>query len=493
MKKATQRKTDPALVWEHLLSMPDKSQGSLAMQIVTGFIDAIDGRRIPEGVRVPSTRVLAQQLEVGRNTAIAAITTLIEQGYLVSKDRSGIFVTSNFPPVRREDIQDLNGEPFDWTSRLQLERTPPGPASIPLKSATCVHNFMYGQFDLTTFPTFHWRQCERSASGLSEIAQWGRDMFDRDDPELVETLRRHVLPNHGIWAEPDEILVTLGGQEGRYLVTRLLGKTGITIGVEDPGLPDISEMIGMTPARRIDLPIDGEGARISSEFKQCDVAFLMPGHHCPTTAVMSLERRQAVLNAAKRRDMVIVEDTYETELLSNGQAIPTLKSLDPEGRVIHIGSLSKAVAPGLRIGFVVAAPTVIGALRSLRRLVHRHPPGNVQRALAIFIDRGYYHSYIRRVSDTLSKRTAVFKDAFHRHLPHSRLRHCEGAASFWIELPISIDANELCLDMAARGVMIESGERFFQTKAAPHHLRMAISQIPENKIEAGIQLIAKAL
>jgi GntR family transcriptional regulator/MocR family aminotransferase len=462
------------------------------MQLVASFVDAIDSRQIPEGVRIPSSRAIAEHLNVGRNTAISAINTLIEHGYLISRDRSGVFVA---PSVRGEaapPTEHIESQTFDWRARLGIISDESRAASEgDVKPPS--HNFKYGQFDLSTFPTFHWRQCERSASGLAEIAQWGQDMFDRDDAELVESLRRHVLPNHGIWAEPEEILVTLGGQEGRYLVTQLLAKSGVTVGVENPGLPDVSEMVSATSVSLVLLPLDEEGVSLSPELKQCDVAFMMPGHQCPTTSVMSLERRNKVLDLAKRRDMIIVEDTYETELLSYAKMIPSLKSLDREGRVIHIGSLSKAVAPGLRIGFVVADPVVITELRSIRRLVHRHPPGNIQRALAMFIDRGYYHSYIRRVSLTLANRTRTFVASVERHLPHVKLRHCAGAASFWVELPSSINANDLCRRMAERGVLIESGQRFFLDSPAGNYLRMAVSQVPESTIDSGIAKIAGAV
>ena len=461
------------------------------MQLVASLIDAIDTKQIPEGVRLPSSRAIAGSLGIGRNTAIAAINALVEQGYLVARDRSGIFVaSSSLTPKIHSDGEPI--EMFDWRKRLQLN-------DKPIKTQHRVEvepfafNFKYGQFDPSTFPTNHWRQCERSASGVTEIAEWGRDAFDRDDFSLVESLRRHVLPNHGIWAEPDEILVTLGGQEGRYLVAQLLSKSGVTVGYEDPGLPDIKEILETTASHQVALPVDGDGVRLSSELKQCDVAFVMPGHHCPTTAVMSPARREALLELAKRREMILVEDTYETELLSYGRTAPSVKSIDTEGRVIHIGSLSKSVAPGLRVGFVVASPLVIQELRSIRRLVHRHPPVNIQRGLAMFIDRGYYHSYIRQVSKTSQERARIFEQAMSRLLPSAKVAHCEGAASFWIELPTGTDASLLCAEMATHSVLIESGERFFFGEPRRNYLRMAVSQIPAEKIEPGIEKVARAL
>jgi GntR family transcriptional regulator / MocR family aminotransferase len=487
------RKTNPAVVWKQLLAKPKRLRGGLSMQLVTSFIDAIDGNAIPDGTRIPSSRSIAESLNVGRNTVISAISVLIEQGYLVSKDRSGVFVATKGhfrPTIKHNSPVSM---PFNWNERLRTlsnERTKPDAIYF---GAKITHNFKYGQFDLSTFPTSNWRQCERSALGLAEIAEWGQDMFDRDDVGLVESLRRHVLPNHGIWAEPDEVLVTLGGQEGRYLVAQLLCKAGVTVGLENPGLPDMNEIVAATPARRVFLPVDEGGACLSPELKQCDVAFVMPGHHCPTTVVMPYERRLALLELARRRDMVLVEDTYETEILSHGKLVPSVKSLDSDGRVIHIASLSKCVAPGLRIGFVVASPQVIDELRAIRRLIHRHPPGNIQRALAMFIDRGYYHSYLRRISTTLASRTKALQNSLNYWLPDERVNHCEGAASFWIELSQKVDARALCVELSARGVLIEAGDRFFIEGSKKNCLRIAVSQIPVDKIDSGVEMLSSAM
>ena len=489
MNRASPRKNAPVLVWEHLLSRPRKSRGNLSTQLVTSFIDAIDGNMIPEGVRLPSSRSLADNLRLGRNTVIAATSSLVEQGYLISKDRSGLFVAPRRAASTPARKPDRPADKVDWRARLSLssdegEREPI--EALP----PVTHNFKYGQFDLSTFPVSHWRMCERSASAITEMAEWGRDMFDRDDVSLIESLRRHVLPSHGIWAEPDEILVTLGGQEGRFLVASLLCRPGTTTGIENPGMPDINDIVSTTPTRRVYLPIDDEGVSLSAALRQCDVAFVTLGHQCPTTAVMSLERRLALLDVAARREMIVVEDTYETETVAQSNVVPALKSLDREERVIHIGSLSKSIAPGLRIGFVVASPIVIGELREIRRRIHRHPPGNVQRALAMFIDRGYYHSFLRRVSGELNQRTQAFKKALARWLPDATYVHHEGSSTFWVRLPDRENASRLCKELRQRGLVMEAGDRFFFDEPRTNFMRMSVSQVSATAIDGGFKIIA---
>lgn len=489
MKDLQRRNTDPNIVWGQILAKPDPSRGALSTQLVMAFVRAINTNQVSRGVRIPSSRALAESLGIGRNTAIAAINTLIEQGYLESRDRSGVFVAHSADIAPRPN-QTTDKLLYDWTSRLARveKRSTPTPENMP----RATYNFRYGQFDPEAFPTGHWRQCERSASAITEIAEWGRDMFDRDDAGLIESLVRHVLPSHGIWAEPEEVLVTLGGQEGRYLVAQLLCRAGVTVGLEQPGLPDILAIVASTASTPVDLPLDHEGVMLSAELRQCDVAFMTPGHQCPTTAVMSAGRRAALLELARRRDMVVVEDTYETEVLSHGRVMPSLKSLDEEGRVIHIGSISKAVAPGLRAGFVVAAAPVIARLREIRRLIHRHPPGNIQRSLAMFIDRGYYHSFLRKVSSVLDRRGDTLRAALASEMPYAKAQN-EGASSFWITLPAEVDAVELCAEMESVGILLEAGGRFFRAGRPANHLRICVSQIAESDIAPGIARVSKAV
>ena len=490
MKTRARGQSDANMVWEHLLARPDPARGAITVQVIESFVDAIVSRQIPAGVRVPSTRAMAATLGIGRNTAIAAINSLVEQGYLVVKDRSGVFVAQfGFEAGATERRNEPRETDYDWHRRLGLEL--PAPRSQPLAPPSC--NFRYGQFDPSTFPTSHWRQCERSALGLTQIADWGRDMVDMDDAGLIESLRRHVLPNHGIWAEANEILITLGGQEGRYLVARLLGQAGTTVGLERPGLPDMEQLIRSTAAKRVHLPVDQNGAVLSVELRQCDVIFITPGHQCPTTAVMPVERRQALLDIAHRRDTIVVEDTYDTEVLSHGRMTPSLKSLDREGRVIHIGSLSKAVAPGLRTGFVVASPPVIEALRAIRRLIHRHPPGNIQRTLAMFIDRGYYHSYLRKVSGILQRRREVLSAALGELKTPVRIVGSEGASTFWVEVPASVDTTALSAVLESEGVLVDPGSRFFTGEAPRNYMRIAVSQIHESQIGKGVRRIDAAI
>ncbi|MEZ5590241.1 MAG: PLP-dependent aminotransferase family protein [Gammaproteobacteria bacterium] len=164
---------------------------------------------------------------------------------------------------------------------------------------------------------------------------------------MIEQLHTRLLPRRGVWAEPEEILVTVGAQHALYLLASLL-LSGKTIGMEEPGYPDARNIFELHAAQIVPLPVDAQGLQMGAALDACDYVYVTPSHQSPTTVTLSLERRQALLERARQRGFVIIEDDYESETNYAGQPIPALKSLDNEGRVIYVGSLSKTLAPGLR-------------------------------------------------------------------------------------------------------------------------------------------------
>ncbi|MGB3831967.1 MAG: PLP-dependent aminotransferase family protein [Mesorhizobium sp.] len=461
--------------------------------LARGLSEWIDDGRLPGGARLPSTRTIAQKLGIGRNTVLFALANLIDNGYLDSKERSGIFVGLN-RPVRTDDraaVAPAMGP--DWRRRLPWSHL-----TIPAAQASSRGNpgnisFRFGEFDLGLFPTSQWRECERAASGLREIARWGRDMVDGDDLGLIEQIRMHILPQCGIWARPDEILITVGAQEGRYLVARMLAQPGARIGIESPCSLDLLRTVQIAGAETIGLDVDENGVVPSDDMDNCDAVIVTPGHQNPTTVALAPERRQQILRRADVNDLIVVEDTFETEFLHERGGMPALKSEDRSGRVIYIGTLSRLMAPGLRIGFVVAPAVVVDHLRMLRRLIHRHPPANNQRSLAIFIERGYYRRFVRQTTRTLEERGAVLMAASRRHLPGFQWRHQLGTSCFWCEMPADVDAAALAHAARERGVIVEPGTGFFQTgDRAANCLRLTVSGVQDSQIEKGIRLLAEA-
>jgi GntR family transcriptional regulator/MocR family aminotransferase len=189
---------------------------------------------------------------------------------------------------------------------------------------------------------------------------------------------------------------------------------------------------------------------------------------------------------------VIIEDDYGVELLGDENAVPALKSIDRHDRVVYVGSLSKMLAPGLRLGYIIAPPELIRELRTLRRLMLRHPPSNNQRMVALFLSLGHAQAHFKRYATALKKRASALDAAVAQHLPHFQAQRSPMASSLWLTAPAGIDTNDLAREALKRGVVIEPGGIFFaDPDRAKDTARLGFGSIAPDKIEPGIRLLAE--
>ena len=264
--------------------------------------------------------------------------------------------------------------------------------------------------------------------------------------------------------------------------------------MENPGYPDARNIFSMRTRHVRPLPVDGLGAVPGKELSGCDYLFVTPSYQCPTSATMPLCRREEILAAAAAQDIIIIEDDYETHSGFAEVPAPALRSLDRAGRVLYVGSLSKILAPGLRLGFLVGPPELISEARALRRLMLRHPPANNQRTAALFLSLGHHEALGRRLGHIHRDRAQVLKRALDRHLPELSCSAAAGCSAFWLEGPPWLDTRELAERARDRGVLIEPGDVFFAGERPPlNTLRLGFSSISSDRIEPGIAELAALL
>jgi GntR family transcriptional regulator/MocR family aminotransferase len=287
-------------------------------------------------------------------------------------------------------------------------------------------------------------------------------------------------------------MVTLGAQQALFLLAELLVGPGTTVAIEDPGYPDARNIVSLRTSHIRPVPIDRHGAVPAEELAGCDYLFVTPSCQCPTAVTMPLERREALLELAAARDFVIVEDDYETRSSLVEAPTPALKSLDRAGRVLYVGSLSKVLAPGLRLGFLVGPPELVREARAMRRLMVRHPPANNQRTAAHFLSLGHHEALGRRLAHIHRARAQAMRRALDRHLPEFACSIADGGSGAWIEGPPWLDARALAGRASGRGVLIEPGDVFFAGPCPPmNYLRLGFSSIPADRIEPGIAELAR--
>lgn len=487
-----------AAMWNQLFQRSAHPGISLQAQIRQMLVSAVLDGQLPAGVPLPSSRDMADQLGVARNTVVLAYQQLVDEGYLGSRERSGFFVNPAMLAgcVKRTatDRGVARGAPPDWERRFRFR--PSRQRSIVKCSDWQKHPypFLYRQFDASLFPTADWRECCLKALSVLDIRDWAPDLILRDDPLLVQQIQARVLPRRGVWATPEEIAVTVGAQQALYLLADLLMTPETVVGIEDPGYPDARNTFASRAAHLVRLSVDASGLVLGQALRRCNYVYVTPSHQCPTTVTMPLARREALLAAAHQADSILIEDDYESENRFEGDPIPALKSLDRNDRVIYVGSLSKTLAPGLRLGYVVGPAELIAELRALRRLVLRHPSAYIQRAFSLFLSLGHHDALLRRLSAAYRERASALSAALVAHLPDIRFVPISGGASCWIVGPAWLDASELAQSAEQRGVLIEPGEVFHMSEAEGRNcFRLGYSSISAERIDAGIRVLGEVM
>lgn len=513
-----------AVMWERLFERHASASLGLQGQVRQMMVTAILDGQLPLDQPLPSSRDLARRLDVARNTVVLAYHQLVDEGYLVARERSGYFVNPDMlrgrvarttgatggrttqAPAARADGNPL-AEPADelalppprrrgprWDTRLRVR--PSGQRNIvkPQHWQRYPYPFLYGQFDTSLFPTNEWRECCTKALSVMDIRSWAPDLILHDDELLIEQIRTRVLPRRGVFAAADEIVVTVGAQQALYLLADLFARPDTRVAIEDPCYPDARNIFLARTRHVLPVAVDGDGLPVGDALRGVDYVLVTPSHQCPTSVTMPLARRRALLEAAEAGDFVILEDDYETETSFTGEPIPALKSLDRDDRVIYIGSLSKTFAPGLRVGYIVAPAPVVAELRGLRRLMLRHPSAFVQRAFALFLSLGHYDAQLRRLSLAYLERARVLGEALAAHLPQCRAVPITGGSSCWVEGPPDLDSDRLALAAEQVGVLIEPGTVFFADPDPRRNcFRLGYSAIAPDRIEPGIRELGQAL
>jgi len=483
---------------DFLFKLNRDQKRSLQNQLRDKISAAILEGRIAPDTPLPSSRRLAEQLGIARNTVMLAYTVLQDDGFIISRERSGYFVNSNViedKAVRAPSgpsLKERRKSTVDWAGRLTFKATQQRNIVKPANWRDYKYCFVYGQIDPALFPVRHWRECWRDAVGVQEISDWSQDLIDRDDNLLLEQIRTRLLPRRGLWVDESQILVTVGAQNALYMTLRLLLNRQRCFGIEEPGYPDVRNIAGAFTDKIQPLRTDDEGLIISPELGDCNVVYLTPSHQSPTTVTMSAARRHAVLQIAEDQDFLLIEDDYEAETNFMQKPLPALMSDDEYGRVIYIGSLSKTLAPGLRLGYLVGPEPFIHEARALRRLIMRHPAANNQRAAAYFLSRGHHETLLRGLIKSNRKKREVLLESLADYLPDWHVAPNQGGSSVWVSGPSSLDARELAKLCLTKGVLIEPGNVHYMSKERPYNnFRLGYTSIDVGRIDQGIKIIAE--
>jgi len=477
-----------AFFLDHAAGLP------LQVQLRRQIIASVTAGRFRAGEKLPSTRALAGHLGVARVTVAQAFAELVSTDYLTSRDRSGHFISDSIERRLEAEPPASDTPRFDWDRQLEGRFARAQRTDRERDWRGFAYPFVYGQADPALVDHAAWRDCAMRTLGRREFDSVTGDLYDADDSELVDHIARQILPRRGISAGPDEILLTMGAQNALWLVTQVLLRPGASCAVEDPSYPGQREILLASRARILPVPVDMRGLPPDAIPPGVSAVFTTASHQCPTNSTMPLSRRKELLARAQMQGFAVVEDDYEFEMSFARAPSPALKAIDRAGAVIYIGSFSKSVFPGVRLGYVVADPRFIAEARALRGMVLRHPPGHMQRTLAHFLSLGHYDAQANRMRRAYARRREVMLAAIAREGLQLASPEATGGSSFWLATPKGVDSGELAARLKSREVLIEPGAPFFAVPALGRgFFRLAYSSISAERIPEGIRRIALAL
>jgi GntR family transcriptional regulator/MocR family aminotransferase len=466
-----------------IIYLDASSPMGLQNQIRQKLVDGILNGAFPPGMKLPSSRKLAQQLEVARNTVVAAYQQLIDDGYLVSRQRSGIFVNEDILESRvghsGTGSVAAQAESAAWERRVRSLPARWREAHDQPNWRHYPYPFIDGKFDASLFPLAEWREANRLALGVADVNEWSTDSGDADDPKLIEEIRTKILTRRGIQASADEILVTVGTQNSLYLISQMLADSTTTCAVEEPGNYEVRNLFQMRGADVTTQPVDEGGLVVDDRLHDANVVYVTPSHQIPTAVAMPLERRQALINAASESDFLIVEDDYECEINYMDHPLPALRSMDADGRVIYVAGLSKALGPAVQLGFIVANPDFIRRARQMRRKILNHPPLNNQRTIAYFLSLGHYDSLMLRLGRVFRERRVALQRALNnvRGVP-MEISPEVGGTTYWVRTPDDFDVANLAREAEQQGILIEPVEHYYAVREnAENCFRMGVTSL----------------
>lgn len=467
----------------------------LHRQVYFAIRQAILNGALRPGARLPATRGLAADLGLSRNTVLAAFEQLHAEGYVDGRVGAGSFVSHRLP----EAVLGAGAGPPPASDRGRVR---PRPSARGARLAGLVRGraaarpFSPGLPELEQFPFDDWARLL--------ARRWRRPrraFLVGGDPAgyrpLCQAIADYLASARAVSCRPEQVIVVSGTQQALDLVARVLVNPGDPVWIEEPGYPPSAAVLIAAGARPVPVPVDDEGLSVAAGRNTAPAARLIcvsPSHQFPLGITMSLKRRLELLEFARAVEGFVLEDDYDSEYRYAGRPLAALQGLDRDGRVIYVGTMSKVMFPGLRIGYMVVPEDLIDAFLAVRSLVDAHPSSIAQAALVDFIGEGHLAAHIRRMRSLYAARQAALIDAVRARLGE-RLQLAPSAAGMHLvgRLAPGLDDRRVAEAAAAAGIEAPALSGYYQGPARARGLLLGYAGVPEAEMVPAVARLAAAV
>lgn len=478
-----------------------QSQVPLYQQIKAHLRQGILSGSLPPETRLPASRQLARDLDVNRITVETAYSELKADGLVSSRVGSGTYVCP-IPTLPAQPLDTLESAWPLWQRSIQVgsgaSTDDESVALVDTKTQPSWINFASGSSAPHMFPVDDFRKVLQTV-----MRRDGIDALEYGESNGYAPLRStiaHVLASQGLQARPENILITAGSQQALSLVTQLLLKPGDTILVESPTYGGALELFRALHFTIVGIPLDRQGMQVEYlerllQQHHPKLIYTIPNFHNPTGTCLAGSRRRELLLLADRYNVPILEDDFVGDLRYDGRAQPSLKALDPGGRVIYANTFSKMLMPGLRVGYLFIEGPIYESLANFKRVNDLATSTLIQRALEAYVTVGRYQVHLRRTCQVFRKRRDAMTAAIKQFLPASvQFDPPQGGLFLWVQLPGEIAADDLLPVANAQGVTFVPGSKFFpQGFEGINWMRLNFVAHSTNEIEEGVRRLGKAI
>jgi len=489
----------------------DGDHSPLYLQLESEIIQLICRGILKPGQALPSSRELAQSLKLNRKTVVATYEELGAQGWVETRERSGVYVSNHLPDTSARAINPnskklirswqpaypLINRPSDVATRTDtsMEINAPGMPS-PL------YKIDDGFPDPRIAPIEELVR-EYRRFGKSRLA----NRFLMYGPEHGSYRLRVELANflnrtRGMQVTEKEILITKGTQMAIYLTTQLVIRAGDTVFVPEPGYMDANQTFKLAGANLVFIPVDKEGMDVDRIEQLCKkkvpkMIYIIPHHHRPTTVTLSAERRMRLMNLARKYGFALLEDDYDFDYHFSSNPLLPLASLDTGGHIIYVGSFCKSIAPGIRIGFMVAPEVVINEAAAIRKLIDRQGEQLLEEATAELLSTGDIYRHIKKshkiYQERLENTCRLLREQLGEYLTFDKPN---GGLAIWATYRKNISAGAVAGNAAKLGLKISDGRNYFfqPNTSMPHDfIRIGYCSLDETEMAAAIDIWKQAL